>query len=78
MEKGKATIVYSDWETRRNYNKGEIMRAILCYHCDQEITALDADGIKLWYHNLDGLMSRECAPTYAEPTELYNDKNIAY
>ncbi len=54
------------------------MAATLCYHCSEEITALDADGIKLWYHNLDGLMSRECAPTYAEPVELYQDKNIAY
>jgi len=47
------------------------MAETLCYHCGDQITALDADGIKLWYHNLDGSMSRECAPTYAEPAELY-------
>ena len=54
------------------------MAATLCYHCSEDITALDADGIKLWYHNLDGLMSRECAPTYAEPAELYHDIDLTF
>jgi len=43
------------------------MPVVECRNCGDQISALDADGVKLWYHNLDGVMSRECAPTYAEP-----------